>query len=326
MGLFLNESALIFFSTILSIIMLYFGASLLISGALSAASKLKISETVISITLIAGATSLPELFVLLKAIQHPNGSTMAYGTVLGSNLANLGLVLGLSILIKFKDKFSFNFLSFKNFIPISIASTLIFCIYGLNISDNLWIKKILSIAMILAIFTYIFKSKEQKDDFYQDGSEKNITNKKIFSFVFIGGMLLAFGSGLLVDVGIKLQNMGISSAIIGSIYFALASSSPEIFTSLFAIFKYKKHNVVVGNVLGSNLANIFIFGLIALIFKTESIIISKHSPILLLILETSLFSVFLLYYIYNKKYKIIQIHSIIGFLLFYVYYLFYKSL
>ena len=103
-----TPAIIIILTTIASICMLYYGASFLISGALSAASKFKISDTVVSITLIAGATSLPELFILFQAIHNPGGSTLAYGTILGSNFANIGLVLGISILISFKDKFSFN--------------------------------------------------------------------------------------------------------------------------------------------------------------------------------------------------------------------------
>ena len=71
----LNPAIIIILTTIASICMLYYGASFLISGALSAASKFKISDTVVSITLIAGATSLPELFILFQAIHNPGGST-----------------------------------------------------------------------------------------------------------------------------------------------------------------------------------------------------------------------------------------------------------
>ena len=111
MDLITQETIFLFLYTVASIGMLYFGADFLISGALSTAARLKISEMVVSITLIAWATSLPELFVLSKAISLPNGSTIAYGTIIGSNFANLCLVLGLSILIKFKsyDKNEENF-------------------------------------------------------------------------------------------------------------------------------------------------------------------------------------------------------------------------
>ena len=141
--------------TIASIIMLYYGADLLLSGSLDFAAKIKISEMLISVTLIAWITSLPEFLVLFKAINHPEGSTVAYSTIVGSNFANLGLVLGLSILIKFKDKFDFNFGTFKNIIFICTISTLIFLLYGLNIFQSLILKKILSIGMILGIILYI---------------------------------------------------------------------------------------------------------------------------------------------------------------------------
>ena len=245
----------LFLLTVASIVMLYFGADFLISGALSTAARLKISEMVVSITLIAWATSLPELFVLSKAISIPNGSTIAYGTIIGSNFSNLCLVLGLSIFIKFKLKFSFNFFAFKNFIPISIFSTLVFCLYGLNHFDDLVIKKLLSVLMIVAIILYVLRSNKETDN-YLEQERKVFSKKRASIYVFIGVCLLFAGSEFPVMVGMKLQDLGFAPSIIGSIYFALASSSPEIFTSLLAMVKYKKHDVVIGNVLGLSLIHI----------------------------------------------------------------------
>ena len=315
----------LFLFTVASIGMLYFGADFLISGALSTAARLKISEMVVSITLIAWATSLPELFVLSKVISRPNGSTIAYGTIIGSNFANLCLVLGLSILIKFKQRFSFNFFAFKNFIPISIFSTLIFCIYGLNRFDDLVVKKLLSVLMIVAIILYLFRSNKETNN-YLEQERKVFSKKRASIYVFIGVCLLFAGSEFLVMVGMKLQDLGVAPSFIGSIYFALASSSPEIFTSLLAIFKYKKHDVVIGNILGSNLANICIFGIVALIFNTESIMLGSKALYLLASSEIAIFGIFIIYYLKSKKEKVIHVHSIVGFLLFCVYYLFYKFL
>lgn len=325
MDLISNQNIFLFLYTVASIGMLYFGADFLISGALSTAARLKISEMVVSITLIAWATSLPELFVLSKAISLPNGSTIAYGTIIGSNFANLCLVLGLSIFIKFKQRFSFNFFAFKNFIPISIFSTLIFCIYGLNLFDSLVVKKLLSVLMIIAIILYVFKSNKETDNYLKQET-KVFSTRKTYIYVLIGIFLLVTGSEFLVMVGMKLQDLGVAPSFIGSIYFALASSSPEIFTSLLAIFKYKKHDVVIGNVLGSNLANICIFGIIALIFNTESIMLGSSPSYLLASLEIAIFGIFILYYFKSNKEKTIRVHSIVGFLLFCVYYLFYKFL
>ena len=315
----------LFLFTVASIGMLYFGADFLISGALSTAARLKISEMVVSITLIAWATSLPELFVLSKVISHPNGSTIAYGTIIGSNFANICLVLGLSVFIKFKERFSFNFFAFKNFIPISIFSTLIFCIYGLNHFDDLVVKKLLSMLMIVAIILYLFRSNKETNN-YLEQERKVFSKKRASIYVFIGVCLLFAGSEFLVMVGMKLQDLGVAPSFIGSIYFALASSSPEIFTSLLAIFKYKKHDVVIGNVLGSNLANICIFGIVALIFNTESIMLGSRALYLLASSEIAIFGIFIIYYLKSNKEKVIHVHSIVGFLLFCVYYLFYKFL
>lgn len=315
----------LFLFTVASIGMLYFGADFLISGALSTAARLKISEMVVSITLIAWATSLPELFVLSKVISRPNGSTIAYGTIIGSNFANICLVLGLSVFIKFKERFSFNFFAFKNFIPISIFSTLIFCIYGLNRFDDLVVKKLLSVLMIVAIILYLFRSNKETNN-YLEQERKVFSKKRASIYVFIGVCLLFAGSEFLVMVGMKLQDLGVAPSFIGSIYFALASSSPEIFTSLLAIFKYKKHDVVIGNVLGSNLANICIFGIVALIFNTESIMLGSKALYLLASSEIAIFGIFIIYYLKSNKEKVIHVHSIVGFLLFCVYYLFYKFL
>ncbi|NSW88173.1 hypothetical protein CL651_000245 [bacterium] len=307
--------------TVASIAMLYYGADLLLSGSLDFAAKLKISEMLISVTLIAWITSLPEFLVLFEAINHPEGSTVAYSTILGSNFANLGLVLGLSILIKFKDKFDFNFSIFKNIVFISLLSTLIFLLYGLNILQDIVLKKILSIGMVLGIILYILISNKKTDNFLK---KERSTKTKITLKIIAGGLLLGVGSNLLANLGLKLQNLGFSPSFVGSIYFALASSSPEIFTSLFAIFKYKKHDLVIGNVLGSNLANIFIFGILGLIFSIGNINLNPLIPGLLVVLEIGIFLIFYAYYISNNKKDTISINSLIGLLLFSVYYVFYR--
>ncbi len=310
------------FLTIVSIAMLYYGADFLLSGALSAASKLKISEMLVSVTLIAWVTSLPEFLVLIQAINYENGPTIAYSTILGSNFANLGLVLGFSIFIKFKSKFDFNFFSIKNLIPICFLSTTSFFIYGLNIFKKPIFNNTLSLIMIFAIFWYIFIANKNANKFIEQN--KDSQQKYPTLYILVGGVLLGIGSTMLARIGLELQNIGFSSAFIGSIYFALASSSPEIFTSLFAIFKYKKHDVVIGNVLGSNLANIFIFGILGIFFGIQTINLNYFSPSLLLILELIIFLIFYVYYVYNRKENIILVHSVVGLLLFSVYYLFYR--
>ena len=204
MDLISNQYIFLLLYTITSIGMLYFGADFLISGALSTAARLKISEMIVSITLIAWATSLPELFVLSKAISLSSGSTIAYGTILGSNFANICLVLGLSIFIKFNQKFSFNFFSFKNFIPISIFSTIIFSIYGLNLFDSLLIKKLLSVLMIIAIILYVLRSNKVANNYLKQET-KVFSTKKTIIRVVLGVSLLAVGSEFLVKTGLKLQ-------------------------------------------------------------------------------------------------------------------------
>ena len=179
--------------------------------------------------------------------------------------------------------------------------------------------------MIVAIILYILRSNKKTDN-YLEQERKVFSKKRASIYIFTGVCLLFTGSEFLVMVGMELQDLGFAPSIIGSIYFALASSSPEIFTSLLAIFKYKKHDLVIGNVLGSNLANICIFGIVALIFGTESINLESKALYLLASTEIAIFRIFIIYYLKKKKKKIIHVHSIVGFLLFSVYYLFYKFL
>lgn len=327
MGHLFAETGLIFLKTILAIAFLYKGADLLIDSALKTASKLNISEILISVTLIAWATSLPEFFVLVEAIKEENGSTFAYGTILGSNFANICLVLGLSLFLKFGARFSFDFNQLKSNYSITLASALIFAIYGLNIIDNAVIKKMLSVLMISGMTIYVFKLSKETPIVISENADKNlVSNFELCWKIALSVILLIIGSNVLVDNGLELQKIGFSSSLIGSFYFALSTSSPEIFSSIVAIFKYKKNDIVIGNILGSNLANISIFGFVTLFYTTESVNFSFESPILLLALELSLFLVFMGYYLRNKKIPTLKIHSFIGYLLFFVYYLFYKAL
>ena len=126
----------------------------------------------------------------------------------------------------------------------------------------------------------------------------------------------------------KLEEIHKDKSDWASVIYLTPDAPSESGTTIYRKKKYGEYesDVVVGNVIGSNLANIFIFGLITLIFSSELINIPLESLALLSGLEISLFCIFFIYFISNKKEKIIHLHSVVGFLLISVYYLFYKFL
>ncbi len=248
---------LLFFISGLGI--LFYGAELLIDNGKKLAIKMAIPPIVIGITLVAFGTSLPEMIVSLIAnLKGEDG--IAIGNIIGSNIANIGLVLGIAsittpIYSRFKNiKRDFSFL---------ICVTFIFS-YICYMGDISRTHGLLFITLLVSYLFILFK-KNEEDNF------NNPVVEKIYMTTFwiiISISSLYIGTELFIKGAIGIaHSLGVSNTSIGLTIVALGTSAPELATTLSAA-KRKEHDMIIGNIIGSNLFNILAVIGVTAIFNT----------------------------------------------------------
>ena len=232
-------------------ILLYFGAELLIIGSKSIAEKFNIPPIVLGITLVAFGTSLPELIVSIIAILKDDAGIVV-GNVVGSNIANIGLVLGISAMLD-PIFFSFKKIRFDIYFLLFITLLPLFFIY---LGDLVFWQGLLFILMLGGYCWQVYK----KDNIIDDDSEK-LSDYGIYSIflkTIMGIVGLGLGARLFVlgAKGIAIA-MGVSSLVIGMSIVALGTSLPELAASI-AAAKHNQKDFVIGNIIGSNIMNIVV--------------------------------------------------------------------
>ena len=250
-------------------VLLIKGANLLVDGASSVAKRIGISSLVIGLTVVAFGTSAPELIVSVLA-SLKNNTDIAIGNVLGSNIANILLILGISALI-FPLTVKRN--TVWKEIPFSLLTVLVAAIMandilldkssfsGLTRSDGL-----VFLCFFIIFFYYTFSiSKADPSESDKIEIKKNSVPVSLLK-ITIGMVALTLGGKWIVDSAVDIaSSFGISQAIIGLTVVAIGTSLPELATSAVAAFK-KNTDIAVGNIVGSNIFNILlILGISSLI-------------------------------------------------------------
>jgi cation:H+ antiporter len=262
--------ALYFLLLVVGFVLLTKGADWLVKGATFLAKRANMSDMAIGLTIVALGTSLPELIVSFIAAVKGQGD-VAVGNVLGSNIVNILLVLGITGTIGglFIQK---NTIRFE--IPLSILVTflLLFLVNGFTFHLNgeklevsRWDALIL-LGFFLFFMGYVAKTmKESKEGAHIDVSNPAPVWKSLL-LLLVGIVMLAGGGKLVVDNALLLAQMaGISERIIGLTIVAIGTSLPELATSVMAAIR-KKMDIAIGNVVGSNIFNIgFVLGVSGLI-------------------------------------------------------------
>lgn len=256
---------------IIGLILLITGGNLLVDGAVAIAKKLGLSTLVIGLVLVGFGTSTPELMAsLLSAFRGENG--IAIGNVVGSNIANILLVLGFAA---FVYPVAVDTKAFKR----DGLTLVISCILLTSSMAFGLINRILGCVLIITLLCYISycyysDKKEQKNIPTETHSnEKTEKHSPIWLGILksIGGIALTvYGAKLLVDNAVLLAtSWGVSSEVIGLTVVAVGTSLPELTASAVASFK-KENGVAFGNVVGSNIYNaLFIIGSVAVIKPIE---------------------------------------------------------
>lgn len=246
---------LTYFLFIVGFFILIKGADLLVDGSSSIAKRLKIPSIVIGLTIVAFGTSAPEFVVSLLASIEGH-TDLAIGNILGSNIANILLILGVAAII-------FPITAKKNTalkeIPLSLLAITVLGLmvndktgfYGLSRIDGLVL-----LTFFVAFLYYTFSvSKKNKDVPIED--IKKISTKKSIVFIFLGLLGLTLGGKWIVDGAIKIAEIfKLSESLIGLTIVAIGTSLPELATSAIAAYK-KQTDIAIGNVIGSNIFNIF---------------------------------------------------------------------
>lgn len=254
------------FTLLLGFALLFLGGELLVKGAVGLALKFRVSVLVIGMTVVSFATSAPELFVSFHAVLRKSND-IAFGNIIGSNIANIALVLGFTALI-FRINISKETLYFNY--PFLLFSSLLFgvvlyCFNGVpSVIGVLFV-------IILLVFLYFIIKRSRADNLKTETGEEELTNlssKKsllyILSYLLSGIFLLKFGADYLVDGAISIaQKLNISERVIGVTVVAIGTSIPELVTSIIAAFR-KEDNLAVGNLIGSNIFNLLaVLGIVA---------------------------------------------------------------
>ena len=253
-------------SLLLGLLLLFFGGELLVRGSVALALKMRISTLVVGMTVVSFATSAPELFVSLQAVL--NGSNdIAFGNVIGSNIANITLVLGVTALI-FRVKISDQTATLNY--PVLLLASLIFgavMFYFNGIPQEVGFLFI----FLLLLFTWLLISKSRKENLKSAPDEDELLEEasqdslfKSLVFLIAGILVLKFGADYLVDGTIAIaKKFEISERVIAVTVVAIGTSIPELATSIVAALK-KEHNLAVGNLIGSNIFNILaVLGVVA---------------------------------------------------------------
>lgn len=250
---------------LIGLVLLVVGGEFLVRASVALSFKLNVSRMVIGLTVVSFATSAPELLVSLQAAL--NGfSDISLGNVIGSNIANLGLVLGITAIISSiavdREFFRFNWPAMMLF---SIA-----LYYFLSTNGNISRLEgfILLISLIVFLVLLIRRSRRKTEVAVEgiDDSLKETSNFKMIIWLLIGGVSLWGGSELLVDGAVDLATMlGVSERVISVTMIAIGTSVPELAASVIAALK-KEKALSLGNLIGSNIFNIAsVLGITAMI-------------------------------------------------------------
>tara|TARA_B100000378_G_scaffold134099_1_gene108316 strand:+ start:252 stop:1202 length:951 start_codon:yes stop_codon:yes gene_type:complete len=252
------------------IVVLYFGAEWLVRGASRLASSLGVSPMVIGLTVVSLGTSAPELVVCLVAALQGNPG-LAIGNVMGSNLANIGLILGLTSLVhplEVKHRVVWREM------PVMLLIT--FAIYPIAFDRVLSrMDGFMLLLVLLAYLVWVFRSGHPdeiksshgpRDSMATSEEAASLLNLKDIGHVALGSAFLVLGGYCIVKGAVEVASaLGISEVIIGLTVVAIGTSLPELATSLVAAMR-QEVDIAVGNIIGSNIFNLTaIFGTTAIV-------------------------------------------------------------
>jgi cation:H+ antiporter len=254
------------------LVMLYFGADWLVNGAITLSLHFGLSPLIVGLTVVALGTSVPEALVSVQAaIGHQGG--IAIGNVVGSNILNIAMILGLSALI---NPLKVNSHIVKADVPILVGATFMLVV----LLEDFHISRMEGAFLLLCIAGYVVGNimtvkKTTPEDNKIAGLEvpknKGKTLWRDIALLIVGIITLGFGSNFLVKGAVDLARIwGLSEALIGLTIVSIGTGTPELATALMAAYR-KSADLAIGNAVGSNLFNImFVLGLAGLVAPLDA--------------------------------------------------------
>ena len=250
----LTGTLLAIIQLIAGFVLLYFGGDWLVNGGVALARRFRISSLVIGMTIVAFGTSAPELLVsMMSSIKGSAG--IAMGNVIGSNIANIGLILGLTAMLcpipTQNRKVSANGL-------VMILASVLVLVFSLNNGLSRTEGLILFAGIILFTVISIRLGRTSKEEFEPtaDGQGKQMSVLAALLLIVLSCAMLAFGADFMVDGATSVAKaLGVSDKVIGLTIVALGTSLPELAASVAAALK-KEMDISIGNIIGSNIFNL----------------------------------------------------------------------
>jgi cation:H+ antiporter len=307
------------FFVLSSLVLLYFGASWLVKGSSSLALKAGVSPLVAGLTVVAFGTSSPEMVVSVNAAISGHGN-MAIGNVVGSNLFNICIILGISALVA---PLSIKMQLLKIDIPVLIITTIGFMLLFADRHISRFEGFILVSGIVLYTIVSIILARREKNPEVIDEFDKSVTDQKMkwywsAGLIILGLGVLIAGSELLVKGAVTIaRTLGVGETIISLTIIAAGTSMPELASSIVATIK-KEYDIAIGNIIGSNIFNILgIIGISSIIKPLSALAISNID------LYAMLGVTLLLIPFFRTKYSLKRDEGIfmIGIYLIYMYYL-----
>jgi cation:H+ antiporter len=254
------------------LILLVLGGNWLLKSAIGLSLKCNISKIIVGLTIVSFATSAPEMIVSVKAALS-GFSDIALGNIIGSNIANIGLVLGVVLLI---NAINLDTTFLRLDWPVTMVTTILLFIF--LVIDGVLSRSegVIFIVILILYILYLIKINtkiETEADFKNEQKiSGNLSFKMIFIFLVLGGFGLWLGSELLVNGAVNLaNNFGVSERVIAITVVSIGTSIPELASSIIAAVK-KESSISIGNIIGSNIFNILsVLGITSIIHPIENI-------------------------------------------------------
>ncbi len=305
------------FLLIIGFVVLIKGADIFVDGASGIATNFKVSKMLIGLTIVSFGTSAPEFAVSVKSIISHNGD-IVLGNVIGSNILNILLILGVSALI---HSLNVKNATVKKELPITLLITTLFAVL---LSDSLFDKNVVnaftrSDGIVLVLFFLVFiyyLIKMSRNKVEEDNEIKDIPLIRAILYTIIGIVGIVFGSNFVVESATNIaQILGVSARMISLTIIALGTSLPELVTSATAT-KKGEYDIAIGNVVGSNIFNIgMVIGIPVSVFGGIGKISFSYIDLIVMIVAAVLLFMFSF-----KDYKITKKEGIIFLLVFAIYY------
>ncbi len=297
-------------------ILLIFGANFLVDGSSGLAKRFNVSNLIIGLTVVAFGTSAPELVINLFAAINPGTTDIALTNIIGSNMINTYVILGVAALV-------FPIISQKSSRRFDIPLSLIAPIAVLLLSMNGNLSPTDGLILLLFFAWFMYSNVRNAIKHPEEEQAEDYKPMKIWkASLLIGGGLgtLIGGAQMIVPSATNIASkFGISQAIIGLTIVALGTSLPELATSIVAAFK-KNSDIALGNVIGSNIFNVF------LVLSASAIIrpLPTYEGMNFDLIITALGSLLVLVFIYSNKARTIKRWGGAVFLVIYALFLFWK--